>query len=414
MLDGEETEAHKEVEAILAQLDAYQLLQVASSLRHNKRCIFCPGNYIGRGSMMGSSNYHIWILFEDGVAWLARIPRNATHADTPSDLAEYIVESEYATLKWLEGLRFPTPRAHGYGLASDPDNLVGVSYILEDAMPGQPFNPRLATDEQKTHVYNQYARILIEISRHPRTQTFSLVPHDRMTRHGPIASNRDRTLEKHGPFHTSQNYFASIAEHHLHLIADGQLYPEYPKEAFVFYRMLRDRVAPILANNPPRIGGFYLKHVDDIGDHLLVDKNYNITAVIDWKCARFVPPREAFGPSLFTANLGNLHKGVAGLCADDKLLSTCLRRQGRADLADVARGSELTRRFHLGLSSGLGKSEISRLIRAVLCLLDGGDAPRSGVRAWVEQEWACAVGDPWREKTMKLIQDIERAKLEKA
>ncbi|KAI8681998.1 AN1-type domain-containing protein [Fusarium keratoplasticum] len=411
--DDEETEAHMEVEALLTQVNAYQLLRVASSLRHGKRCMFFPGNYIGRGSMMGSSNYHVWILFEDRVTWLARIPRDATFADTPSDLTEYIVESEYATLKWLGGLTLPTPRAHGYGLASDPENLVGVSYILEDAMPGQPFNPRLATDQQKTHVYNQYARILIEISSHPRTQAFSFVPRDGMMKQGPIASNRDRTIEKHGPFHTSRDYFTSTAEHQLRLIADGQLYPEYPKEAFVFYRMLRDRVAPILAT-PSRIGGFYLKHADDIGDHLLVDKNYNITAVIDWQYARFVPPREAFGPSLFTANLGNLHRGVAGLCADDKLLSTCLRRQGRADLADLARGSELSRRFHLGLSSGLEKPEISRLIRAVLCLLDGREAPRSGVRAWVEQEWACAVGDPWREKTMKLVQDIERAKLEEA
>lgn len=415
MLDNDEgTEAHMEVEALLTRLNAHQLLRVASSLRSGKRCMFLPGNYIGRGSMMGSSNYHIWILFEDIVIWLARIPRNATSPDTPSDLAEYIVESEYATLKWLGDHIFPTPRAHKYGLASDPDNLVGVSYILEDAMRGQPFNPRLATDQQKTHVYNQYATILNEISRHPRTQASSLILRDGMIKQGPIASNRDRTLEKHGPFQTSRDYFSSTAEHQLRLIADGQLYPEYPKEAFVFYRMLRDRVAPILANPPSHISGFYLKHTGDIRDHLLVDNNYNITGITDWQCARFVPPREAFGPSLSTANLDNLHRGVAGLCVDDKLVSTCLRRKGRADLADLARGSELARRFHLGLSSGLEKPEISRLIRAVLCLLDGTEAPRSGVRAWVEQEWASAVGDPWREKTMRLIQDVEEAKLEEA
>lgn len=412
--DDDETESRNDVEAILTQLNGPQLLQVASSLRDGICCAFCPGKYIGPGSMMGSSNYHAWILFEDGVVWLARIPRNPTSESTPLDVAEYVVESEFATLKWLEGLRFPTPRAYGYGLASDPENLVGVSYILEDAMPGQPFNPRLATNEQKAHVFNQYARILVEISHHPRTQAFSFVPGDGMMRQGPIASNRDHTLEKHGPFHTSQDYFTEIAEHQLQLVADGQLYPEHPKEAFVFYRMLRDRVAPVLANTPVSCGGFYLKHADDMGDHLLVDKNYNITAVIDWQYARFVPAREAFGPSLFTANLGNLHRGVAGLCADDKLLSTYLRRQGREDVADLMRGSELARRFHLGLSSGLGKPEVSRLIRAVLCLLDGRDAPRSGVRAWVEQEWACAVGDPWREKTMRLIQDIERVKLERA
>lgn len=406
--DDEEAETGKEVELLLTQLNAYQLLRVASSLRDEKRCMFYPTSHLERGSMMGSSNYHAWLLFEDGVTWLARIARNTTPAGTPPELAEYLVESEYATLKWLEGLRFPTPRAHGYGLASDPENFVGVSYILEDAMPGQPFNPRLATNEQKARVYNQYASILIEISRHPRTQALSFVPRDGMVRQGPIASNRGGTLEKHGPFNTSQDYFASIAEHQLHLVADGQLYPEYPKEAFAFYRLLRDQVAPILANTPGSLGGFYLKHGDDMGSHLLVDSNYNITAVIDWKNARFVPAREAFGPSLLTANPGTLHGGVAGLCADDKLLSTCLRRQGREDLADLARGNELARRFHVGLSSGLGKHGVSRMIRAVLYLLDGGESLRSGVRAWVEREWASTAGEPWREKTMELIRDVER------
>ncbi|RSL90896.1 hypothetical protein CEP52_014413 [Fusarium oligoseptatum] len=405
--DDDVTEARNEVEAILTQLNVSQLLQVASSLRDGKCCAFCPGKHTGRGSMMGTSNYHAWILFEDGVVWLARMPRNSTSESTPREVAEYVVESEYATLKWLESVSFPTPRAHGYGLASDPENLVGVSYILEDAMPGRPFNPQLATNEQKTHVYNQYARILIEISHHPRTQAFSFFPSDGMMRQGPIASNRDHRLEQHGPFHTSDDYFTSIAEHQMHLVADGQLYPEHAKEAFLFYRLLRDRVAPVLANTPPGFGPFYLKHADDLGDHLLVDKDYNITAVIDWQYARFVPASEAFGPSLFTANLGNLHGGVAGLCADDKLLSTCLRRQGSEDLADMMRGSELARRFHHGLSSGLSKPEVSRLIRAVLCLLDGREAPRLGVRAWVKHEWACAVGDPWRQKTMRLIQDIE-------
>ncbi|KAM0424987.1 hypothetical protein ACHAPT_009788 [Fusarium lateritium] len=408
-----ETAARKEVEALLGQLNAAQLLRVASSLRSGTRCMFCPGKYTGSGSMLGSSNYHAWILFEDGVVWIARIARDATANGTPSHLAEYLVESEYATLKWLGGLTFPTPRAHGFGLASDPNNLVGVSYILEDAMPGQPFNPRLATDEQKTHVYNQYARILNEISRHPRTQAFSFASNDGAIKLSAIASNRDRTLEQHGPFHTAAHYFTSIAEQHLRLIADGQLYPEYPKEAFVFYRMLRDRVAPLLSATCLGFGDFYLKHADDTGGHLLVDKNYNITAVIDWQYARFVPAREAFGPSLFTANLGNLHRGVAGLCADDKLLSTCLRRQGRGDIADLVRGRELARRFHFGLSSGLDKRGVSRMIRAVLCLLDG-EAPKAGVRAWVEEEWAGSVGEPWHEKTMGLVWEIECAKMESA
>ncbi|CAG9980409.1 unnamed protein product, partial [Clonostachys byssicola] len=53
---------------------------------------------------------------------------------------------------------------------------------------------------------------------------------------------------QHGPYRTTLEYFTSTAERHIDLIADGQLYPEYAKEAFAFYTLLRDQAAPVLAN----------------------------------------------------------------------------------------------------------------------------------------------------------------------
>lgn len=35
-------------------------------------------------------------------------------------------------------------------------------------------------------------------------------------------------------------------------------------------------------------GPFFLKHMDDKGDHILVDDEYNITGIIDWIYARVV------------------------------------------------------------------------------------------------------------------------------
>lgn len=54
-------------------------------------------------------------------------------------------------------------------------------------------------------------------------------------------------LGRHGPYRTPLQYFVSTAERHLELIADGQLYPEYAKEAFAFYSLLRDKAASVLA-----------------------------------------------------------------------------------------------------------------------------------------------------------------------
>ena len=124
---------------------------------------------------MGAANYHCWISFEDGINWLVRVPKVGAFSDDPIDLVDYLVKSEYATLKFLEHLSLPTPKVYGYGLASDPNNLVGVAYLLEDAMPGKTFCVQGATNEQKTLVFDQYANFLIELSNHQRSEACSLI-----------------------------------------------------------------------------------------------------------------------------------------------------------------------------------------------------------------------------------------------
>ncbi|KAI1759027.1 aminoglycoside phosphotransferase [Hypoxylon sp. FL1150] len=126
---------------------------------------------------------------------------------------------------------------------------------------------------------------------------------------------------------------------------------EYPKEAFLFFRLLKDRAAPILAAAGESTEGFFLKNVDDMADHILIDEDSNVTGIVDWQCSRFVPACEAFGPSLLTVDLGNLHNGRLGLRARDEILTDALKQKGRKDLAQYAGGSELARRVHFGLAS---------------------------------------------------------------
>ncbi|KAI1744429.1 hypothetical protein F4680DRAFT_224281 [Xylaria scruposa] len=411
-----------EVAALLAQVNVPELVRVASSLRETKPCKFLPGKHIGDGAMMGCANYHGWIVFDDGVRWLVRIPRTTDFSDVPTDLIEYLVESEYATLKFLEKVGVPAPRAYGYGLSSDPESLVGVSYILEDAMPGKPFYAYQATVEQKLRVYEQYADILIKMSQSTTTQACSLVPRNGRTQESAIASNRFLTLGKYGPYNNALEYFTSIAELHLDLIADGQLYPEYPKEAFLFYKLLRDNASPVLAatTTPSRTDSeaFFLKHVDDKGDHILLDENYNITAIIDWQFARFVPACEAFGPSLITVDLNNLYNPrgpSAGLSVDDKFLAECFAREGRKDLEELADANELVRRFHFGLASGLKRDKVLGMIGAVISLLedDGKVLSEVEMSEWLEKNWIQALGGGdarWCERIEKLVADIENEK----
>ncbi|KAI6087369.1 hypothetical protein F4821DRAFT_277812 [Hypoxylon rubiginosum] len=394
-----------EVKELLSEVNVPELVRVASTHRGGISCQFQPGTHLGDGSMMGCANYHCWIIFDDGIKWIVRIPRTASFDDVPQDLVDYLVASEYATLKFLEKIDTPTPKAYGFGLSSDPKNLVG------EVMPGQSFYVNEATDEQKSHVYSQYADFLIHISHFPATQACSLHPDGEKTMESAIASNRFASLGKYGPFSDPIDYFSSIADLHLDLIADGQLYPEYPKEAFLFFRLLKDRAAPVLAAASTSTSGFFLKHVDDKGDHILIDENYNITGIIDWQFARFVPACEAFGPSLITADLGKLYSGLLGLSTGDKNVAELLKQKGREDLAQYAVGSELAKRFHFGLTVGLSKNEAMGMIGAVLSLLDV-EISDKGITGWVESEWDQAVSDSRCAKIEKLMGDLEREGLE--
>lgn len=86
---------------------------------------------------MGCANYHARIRFPDtGSVWLIRVPR--VNGSIPQPLVDYLIRSEYATLKFLETTNVPAPRVFDYGIAGDKNNKTGVSYILMEEMAGKP------------------------------------------------------------------------------------------------------------------------------------------------------------------------------------------------------------------------------------------------------------------------------------
>ncbi|KAK4974038.1 hypothetical protein LTR28_010656 [Elasticomyces elasticus] len=393
-LDDEawEKAINDEVAHLVAQINVQELVDIATRLNGGKSCNFRTGKHLGADAIMGCANYHAHLFFDDGEEWLIRIPRTG-FSDVPPELVEYLVASEYATLKFFESTEVPAPKAFGFGLASDSTNCVGVSYLLMQALPGKPYQPHDATVEQKSHVLGQLADMLIEISKHPLPKAGSLFLRDGKIDVSAVASNRSVSLGRYGPFDTASDYLISIAEQYLDLISDGQVYHEYPREAFLFYKVLRHHAIDLSANEVP--GVFYMKHVDDKGDHLLIDDDYNITGIIDWQFARSVPKCEAFGPSLMTADLNALYSSDAGVTDDDKCLARELRVRGREDLAKYADRSELIRRFHHGLASGLTRDEACGMIKGVLATL--GLEPIDDINEWIAGEFIkCESDRRWK------------------
>ncbi|KZF19250.1 hypothetical protein L228DRAFT_251364 [Xylona heveae TC161] len=332
---------------------------------------------------MGCANYHARIRFTDSnngcSAWLIRVPR--MNGSIPQPLIDYLIRSEYATLKFLETTtKVPAPRAFDYGIAGENKNKIGVSYILMEEMPGKPWNmqgprgKRSADDKDKERVWKGLADILIELQNHPFPRVGSLLP-------GPspsepivvsaLASERFLVLSPSGPFDTASDYYASFVEQNMALIADGQLFTSFPANAYLVFLYLKSQIHTLTlaadpdCNSVETLEKFYIKHVDDKGDHLMVDDELNITGIIDWQMARVVPAREAFGPSLVTAEMGDIYNGMSSLTVHDLALARFLKAKGAAGLARVMSKDERLRRFFFGLDVDLPWDETLRLVRGI-------------------------------------------------
>ncbi|EWZ79050.1 hypothetical protein FOWG_16768 [Fusarium oxysporum f. sp. lycopersici MN25] len=335
----------KEITDLRAQINDRAVCELTSSLNSGKLCsIEHPSKFVGSVALTGRANYHARIRFDDGSeTWLLRVPQVTGFAvGFPVHLAEYLIRSEFATLKFLETTTVPAPRAFSFGNKSQgTDRGVGVCFLLIEELAGKPWDGQGDTYK----VWQGLAEILAELEKHEFHQAGSLCvesPQDQ-----PIisvtASDRFVCLDPWGPFEKSADYYSAWAEQYLVLVTDGQLYPEFPVEAYLVYRFLKDKATELSLHDHV----FFLKHVDDKGDHLMVDEDYNIIGIIDWQMSRLVPRREAFGLSLVSADMNALCNGYVSLSAQDVALSKALGEKSKS-LASYTENDKI-RRFFWGL-----------------------------------------------------------------
>ncbi|KAI0502843.1 hypothetical protein F5B22DRAFT_44568 [Xylaria bambusicola] len=391
-----------EIDRLRSMINDAAVCRHASELNGGRSCHIEHSSKVEPGALMGCANYHARIRFHDGSpSWLMRVPRIASAAvGLPVSLADYLVRSEYATLNFLETTAVPAPRAFSHGIASDgTDYGVGVSFLLIEELPGRPWigqgvSGKDATRDEKLKVWNAVADILAELEKHPWPKAGSLCLQSSSIGISEVASDRFVVLTPQGPFDTALSYYTAFAEQYLALIADDQLYTEYPVDAYLVYRFLKDNAVQLAqgASEARAPEKFFLKHVDDKGDHILLDENLNITGVIDWQMARLVPRREAFGPSLVTADMSALCQGEVSLSGDDIALADALKERGSPELANCM-VDEKARRFFWGLALEPKWSYALPLANAILKVFG------------VDQEWVT-----WREVALRDYETDERLK----
>lgn len=185
---------------------------------------------------MGCAKYQAWLSFDNGEKWLVQIPRTG-NSEVPSELVEYLIASEYATLRFLEPMKIPAPRAFIYGLASDPC---------------KPYQEGLSTahkvsPSQKVKVLEQVAEIMLEIHEHPVPSAGSPVVDNGQIQISTLAKDRFVGLSTSGPCTTPLEYILTITGQYMDLIADGQLHHTHPLEACLFYHYFHHNGAAIVA-----------------------------------------------------------------------------------------------------------------------------------------------------------------------
>jgi hypothetical protein len=293
--------------------------------------------------MMGGMNIHLLITFTDGVKRLARIRRsNAT--SPPPNLQKHILNSEIATLRFLETTRVPTPRVWDCCLQGE-ESPAGVSYILMDYMPGSVLDWSSISDEGKQKVIAQLADIYVELGKHEFSAMGCLDQFG--SKHiGSCArecltdlKGEESMMQLLGPFTSLQDYYQSCIDLLLDLIHRGEIYTNHSVETYLMYKYLYDRVAEIYPKDTEAAAPtkFYLTHADDKGFHILVDCNSNITALIDWEWAFTAPLPLAFNSPMLFLPTSEFFAGETGIGKDEEVFAACLDARGTKEMAKAVR-----------------------------------------------------------------------------
>lgn len=337
-------------------------------------------------SQCGGQNCHLDINFNDGVTWIARIRLNDPMLPPPSIQAR-IFESEIATLEFLAGTKVPAPQVYAHALEST-ENLVGTSYVLMEKMAGEPLDWNDASPEQRKKVMEQLADVYLELEAHPFQLSGSLsskVPGSTagtsviQIEVGSFAQVQcfetpERGL---GPFKTLETAYTAIIRQQMQTLATHEV-SSLPLDNYLTF-LWRLKVLPdLIANSASREGPFYKD------DHILVDEDYNITAIIDWEFASTESKELAFSSPCMMWPVGEFYDGDNDLAEAELQFAAIFDVRGREDIGDLVRQGRRWQRFLFFLGGGIpgDMSELEALFQGLRKSCARGNDSISSYSEW--------------------------------
>lgn len=287
---SDEDEEDKELwTRLFEQVEVREFLNVATTARTGHKCHF--------GSRTtGTYNAIIFIIFDDGMEWVVKIPKLAKPEGNPRLI------SELATLKFLADNNTPkTPRVHVFALTCD--NATKTPFILMDRVRGKPLYEALQSGISRDKVH-EILRQLATLRKSLQTRPFREIGSLTIISQNTNIYGVDRQISiwnyfdfthpykcRSGPFDTSLEYYANL--HHISW-SNAQRYMYDPENEITERWQVHCYLGSVLASYVgEETGKFYLAHTDLDAQNILVDENGNLTGIIDWEFASTLPPRAA-------------------------------------------------------------------------------------------------------------------------
>ncbi|KAJ3931981.1 MAG: hypothetical protein NXY57DRAFT_895031 [Lentinula lateritia] len=266
------------------------LENIASSIRQIP-CHLVDTNNIS----IGKRNVVFFLRFEDGVEWAARLRNPFKQADpghdreTSRQLETTSMESEITTITFIrERTTIPVPEILGYNCTFD--NELGCPYMLMNMIRGWPIPDVVAlaggmTEAQILKIHAQMAAVTWQLA---MNCTFPVIGQLQAQRNGetsyPLGQIIDRHARQLGPFQSSNDYY---------IARSLMIYNEAKKKGLdqesIDSAQLHVSASPLTFDPTVDKGPFPLQHPDLHRQNVLIDKDWNVVAIIDWSWCSTVP-----------------------------------------------------------------------------------------------------------------------------
>jgi hypothetical protein len=161
-----------------------------------------------------------------------------------------------------------------------------------------------------------------------------------------------------------------------------------------------DMIAHVGTHCHEKGSGFFLKHFDDKGDHILVDTDFNITGMIDWEFASAEPKALAFSTPCMLWPVGDFYNGKNELSAEEIEFAKIFEARDREDIGKIVRESRKMQRFTFFNGGG-----ISRDLGEFQALFTGLRA------AWARKDEQLSSYEDWKRDASERLRGDERLQI---